>query len=113
MKIELNTELDIGTEFWFMYENKPSLGIVAEIYINITTCTEKNKGWREQLFSRWIKGKAKGIYRTSYQYFAKFDRMIERWSIEKKGDHWYLSDRRLFWSEEELLKSLSTNAPKA
>lgn len=94
----IKPELPIGTELWYMYNNKPSLALVGAIKVYITSCTENNLGWRDQIFKRWMNGrKQKQVWEYSYIYELKMDDFIEMFTLQKKKDGWYISDRKCFF----------------
>jgi len=102
----INPELPIGTELWIMKNNRPELGLVAEYNVHVTSCVDKNKGWHEQLFGRWLNRKQKEVWKYSYSYGVKLDTEIMRFGIEKKNGVWWLLDRRVYFSLDELKSAL-------
>ncbi len=105
-EFHIKPELPIGTELWYMYNNKPSLALVAAIHIRITSCLDKNRGWRDQIFARWMNKTAKKEWEYTYDYELKMDNFIQLFTLSKKKDGWYISDRKCFFTEQELKDSL-------
>jgi len=105
-EIIINPELPIGTEFWVMKNSKVILGLVAAYKVYVTSCTDKGS-WHEQLFNRWLNKTQKEIWKYFFNYEVKLHNEIIMHSIEKKKDgNWYLLDKKIYFSKEELLKAL-------
>lgn len=105
-QIIIEPELPIGTEFWIMKDNRPTLGLIAAYNVHVTSCIDKNHGWHNQLFMRWLTGKQKEVYTYSCSYEVKIDTTIIVFGIVKKNDTWWLHDRRVYFSLDELKASL-------
>ena len=84
-KINIESELPIGTEMWIMDDNKSELCLVAE-YTVIVTSFDKNdvkNGWGDQLFNRWLNKKHKDFYNYSYSYKVKSNKDRSLFNINK------------------------------
>lgn len=107
--IVIRPELSIGTELWFMRDNKPRLALVAgyNVYVTGYNPNDKANGWYHQMFFRWLNRKQKQYWRYSFEYSVKIDADITSGNrLDKQKDGWYLYDRKCFFSKEELLKNL-------
>lgn len=105
--IIIKPELPIGTELWFMKDNKPWLALVAGYQVNVTAYNDNEKdGWYHQLFFRWFKRKQKEYWNYSWEYTIKIDTDFRAYRLDKKGEHFYISDKRCYFSKEALLQSL-------
>lgn len=104
--ITISPELPIGTEFWFMYKNSIELGLVAAYNVRVTSCTDNDRSWKDQLFGRWLGRKQKDHWKFTFQYEVKIDPDIAKYDLNKKGDIWYMVDRRIYFSKEELKADL-------
>jgi hypothetical protein len=106
VRIVIEPELPIGTEFWIMKNNRPELGLIAAYNVYVTSCVDSNRGWHEQLFGRWLNKKQKEVWKYSYSYEVKLDTEIIKFGIEKKNGVWWLLDRRVYFSLGELKAAL-------
>lgn len=105
--ITITPELPIGTEFWFMHKNRIELGLVAAYDVRVTSCTDENRSWHEQLFSRWMsERKQKEHWKYTFNYEAKIDTDIPKYSLHKQLKQWYLYDRKIYFTKEECAESL-------
>ena len=104
--IIIEPELPIGTEIWVMKNNKPELGLIAAYNVYVTSCVEENRGWKEQLFSRWINKEQKKVWTYSYSYEVKLDTSIMKFGLEKKNGIWMLLDKRVYITLDELKQNL-------
>lgn len=95
-------ELPIGTEFWIMKDNRLELGLVAAFNVCVTSCVDSKRGWRDQLFGRWINKEAKKVWTFSISYELKLETEIVMFRATKKKGVWYLSDRKMYFSIDEL-----------
>lgn len=102
----INPEFPIGTEFWIMKNNKPTLGLISAINTRITSHTYDKRGLRDLLFGRWQNGKQKDIWECVYSYEAQLIDEIQNYKLFKKNNLWYIGDRRVYSSKEELKNSL-------
>ncbi len=107
MIISVELEYPIGTEFWFFRNNKIELGLISEISISITTYTDENKGWWDQLFDRYSTRTQKDVYKQSFSYKCKLEGEIWNSSLYKRNSRWYVLDYPVYFSKEDLIKSLS------
>lgn len=99
-------ELPIGTEFWFLWNGKMEMGLVAAYNVHVTSYVEDDS-WHKQLFRRWLNKKAKDVWSYSFNYEVKLDMSISSGNrIEKKKDGWYFLNRRIYFSVDDLKKSL-------
>lgn len=99
-------ELPIGTEFWFLWNGKMEFGLVAAYRVYVTSCTEDDS-WHRQLFRRWLNRKAKDVWKYDFTYEVKLDMSITSGNyLEKKGGKWFFLDRQIFFSVDELKRSL-------
>src|SRR5690348_2025707 len=90
-------ELPIGTEFWFLWNGKMEMGLVAAYHVHVTSCVEDDS-WHRQLFRRWLNKKAKDVWSYSFNYEVKLDMSISSGNrIEKKKDGWYFLNRRIYF----------------
>jgi len=101
-RVSFETELQIGTDFYLMKNNRAIVGIVAEIEVNITTCTEQDRSWYDQLFDRWRVRKQKDTYSISVKYNVKIEGEIMLMSIEKRNGAWYFLDSKIYFSLDKL-----------
>lgn len=107
-EIIIKPELPIGTELWFMKDNKPWLALVAEYIVTVTAYNQNLElSWYEQLFYRWMnKRTQKEYWRYSFQYTIKIDADYCAYRLDKKGSHFYIADRKCYPTKEALLQSL-------
>ena len=106
-EIIIKPELPIGTELWFMKNNKPWMALVAAYDVRVTSYNVKaDYGWYEQLFGRWHNKRQKEYWNYSWEYNIKIDGDIMLTRLIKKGDHYFIGDARCYLSKQELLKSL-------
>ena len=106
VRIIIEPELPIGTEFWIMKNNRPELGLIAAYNVYVTSCVDRNRGWHDQLFGRWLNRKQKEVWEYSYSYEVKLDTEIIKFGIEKKNGVWWLLDKRVYFSLDELKAAL-------
>lgn len=106
--ITIKPELPIGTELWFMRDNKPWLALVAGYQVNVTAYNDKEKdGWYHQLFFRWLNHrKQKEYWNYSWQYTIKIDADHRAHTLDIKENGYYIYGRKCYFTKEELLKSL-------
>lgn len=105
-QIIITPELPIGTEFWVMDHNEIVMGLICSYSVYVTSSIDKDKSWHEQIFSRWRNGKAKDYYKYNFSYDIKLKNTIEKFSIEKRSDQWYLHGRKIYFSIEALKNNL-------
>ena len=108
MRIVIDPELPIGTPFWIMRDNKPEMGLICAYDVHVTSHTDNRDSWHSQLFRRWVKSKqlAKETFKYYFSYEAKIDHEIFKFDVKNKGGIWYLSDRQMFFSKDDLLNNL-------
>jgi hypothetical protein len=106
MKIEaFETEYSVEDVVWFMYENKPTRGIVYKVEVRFEE--EANLSWTE---------KCKNIVRKLKSYFDEhsFEKHVSYHVLKINNDDTYYgiggfsykTADELFHTKEELLKSL-------
>lgn len=105
--ISFTPELPIGTEFYIMKNNTPSLGLIAAINVKITTLTTNKGSWHKLLFSRWNDGKQKEIWEYTYGYEVKLLDEIFMYEFRKIKNSWWLLDYKVYFSLDELKKDLA------
>jgi len=105
-QIIISPEHEIGKEFWFMYNNEVRHGLIAAYHVYVTSATNENMGWSEQLWNRFWQGKHKEVFKYSYSYEAKVAGEITMSRIYEKKDGWEVWGKKIFFSKEELLNSL-------
>lgn len=106
-EIIIRPELPIGTELWFMRDNKMWIALVAAYRVDVTSFNDKEEhGWYHQLYFRWLKKKQKEYWRYSFQYTIKIDADYHAYALQQKKDGFYISDKKCFLTKEALLQSL-------
>ena len=104
--IIIDPELPIGTEIWIMKNNKPELGLIAGYNVRVTSCTERGRGWHEQLFRRWLNKQQKEVWEYDFSYEVKLDTEIIKFDLEKKSGVWWILDRKVYFSLDDLKADL-------
>jgi hypothetical protein len=107
-EIVIRPRFPIGTELWFMLNNKPWLALVAGYNVYVTAHNE-NEGyvWYHQLFGRWLNRKQKEYWCYNWDYIIKVDTDLSSNNrLTIKNGIPYFMDKRCYFSKEELLKSL-------
>lgn len=106
-KIVIEPELAIGTEFWIMMNDSPKLGIISGYQVWVTAHDHKDgRGLFEQIFGRWINRKQKEYFNYSYAYQCKLDGSFHNFYPTKKDGRFYVLDKPMYLTKEELLQSL-------
>lgn len=106
-EITFTPELPIGTECYMMVNNKPKLGLIASIRVTISSCTERNRGWFDQLFSRY-RNKPQ-THKDVWDHYITYQMKLEDgnlYDVEKKNGKWFVLDRRLYFSMTELKENV-------
>lgn len=105
-QIIIEPELPIGTPFWFMESNRARMGLVAAYKVSVTSATDNNRSWVEQLFERHHKGTAKEVYEYRFSYQVKVDGEIIVFDLNKEGNRWMLFDKQVYFNKQELLSTI-------
>lgn len=102
----IKPNLPIGTELWLMFNNKPTLVIISAIEVYISALTEENIGIL-QIWMRWLNKKdLKEAWKYSYNYKAIIDTWYGMHNVYENRGKYYVVDRQLFLTKEELLKNI-------
>jgi hypothetical protein len=116
LKITIEPELQIGTEFWIMRNNKPELGLICSYEISVTSYTDRNKTWYDQLFGRWlndsvVNNKQREQFEITFQYRGMLDRGRSNYRVDEKDGAWWLHDYRMYFSLDEMKKLIFNTKP--
>lgn len=106
MKIEIEPQFEIGKEFYILSRNEIKTGLIAEYKVYVTSYTDNTRGWLDQLFDRFYRGKHKDEYKMSFEYTAKIEHDIYAHSLSETKDGWYVNGSKVYFSKEELVKTL-------
>lgn len=106
-EIIITPELPIGSEFWIMYNDKPKMGLISGYQVWVTANDSKAKqGLFDQIFYRWLNRKQKEYFEYNYAYQCKLDGSFLNFYPTKINGRFYVMDKPMYLSKEELLKSL-------
>jgi len=114
-QLTIDVELPIGTEFWIMVNNQPTMGVISYYDVKVTSATkyvEGNDSWALTLWRRFLSNTIKDKWEMSFTYWAHLIGTSVKGKVEKINGNWYFDFNeeykkpRIYFSKEDLKKSV-------